>query len=252
MRTDYFNTNTYLAKSLCLEISPLSRPILDPQNPNSRYLDIFSREELRIQYGSDPTIIKEDIVEVHYVDKGNNYYELVGADRFGLILASHVIEHVPDVLRWLNGLALILHDGGVVKLAIPDKRFCFDHWRRLTSVSDIVGANLEKRKKPTSERVYDYKMFARGDMNDPIKHHAGLYPDVIPLSKEMHDYAMSVALKSETEYVDAHCWVWTPESFIEQMNFLSETNMLHLKLVEAEMLYTPQDTFEFFVTFERK
>jgi hypothetical protein len=252
MRTDYFHSAEYLSRSLCLEISPLSRPILDPNHPNSRYLDIFSREELKKQYETDHTINKDEIVEVHYVDKGNNYHELVGTDRFELILASHVIEHVPNLLKWLNGLALILRDNGVIKLAIPDKRYCFDYLRRQTSISDIVGAYLENRQKPTAERVYDYKMFARGEMNDPVLHHEGKYPTEIPLSNDMHNYAMEFAKKSLTGYVDAHCWVWTPESFTEQINFLSNNNLLHLKLIESETLFTQKNTFEFFVTLARK
>jgi hypothetical protein len=252
MRNDYFKVNEYLSKALCLEISPLCSPILTPEHPNTRFLDICSKAELMEKYRDHTTVDKNKIVDVHYVHKGQPYHELVGADRFDLIVASHVIEHIPNVLKWLNDLALILKDNGVVKLVIPDQRYCFDFRRRLTGVADILAAYLENRVKPGPERVYDYILFARGDMNNPQLHHEGKYPLDNPNKYEMHDAAYAIAKQCLTEYIDVHCSVWTPHTFTEQMNFLSQKNLLHLQLVESETIFTQQNSFEFFVTFRRK
>ncbi|MPW20588.1 methyltransferase domain-containing protein [Paraburkholderia sp. CNPSo 3157] len=50
------------------------------------------------------------------------------------IVASHVIEHVPDLITWLRELSHALRPGGQVRLAIPDKRFTFDLLRRETEL----------------------------------------------------------------------------------------------------------------------
>jgi hypothetical protein len=252
MREEYFRCEENLNKSLCLEISPLCFPILNPHNINSRFLDICSTEELKKKYEKDTNVDKDKIVNINYVDLGESYQSVVGNERFQLIIASHVIEHVPNVIKWLNGIAAILNDDGIVKLAVPDKRYCFDFERRLTTVSDMIGAFIEDRGKPTPERVYDHFMFTRPELNSPVFHHEGqVAPKFIP-TKKMHDYVYNIAESARHKYIDVHCSVWTPEAFVEQMNFVSKAGLLNLELVEAEMLDTQKNTNEFFVTFKRK
>jgi len=238
MRSLYFKCDENLNKSLCLEISPLCNPILSPEHPNTRFLDICSTEELKKKYEGDTNVDKDKIVTVHYVDKGGPYSDIVGHERFQLIIASHVIEHIPNVIKWLNGIALILKDDGVE--------------RRLTNLADLVGAYIENRKMPTPERVYDFFMFTRPELNSPVVHHDGQQATKHILTKEIHKRAYENAQDSLTKYVDMHCSVWTPETFIEQMNFLTEMNLLNLELIEEETLYTQKNTNEFFVTFKRK
>jgi hypothetical protein len=252
MRHTYVKSTDYLKKSLCMEISPLASPVLDPNHPNSRFLDICSQDELKIKYANDPTVDKDRIVPVHYVHHGESYRELVGGERFGLIVACHVIEHVPNVLKWLNDLSEILEEQGIVKLVIPDKRYCFDFMRRCTSVSDIVGAFLENRLQPNPERVYDHFLHVNGTMNDPSLHHAGKYEKEFTPTIQMHETAMEFARLSLTQYIDTHCWVWTPDTFCEQMVFLQTAGLLNLELIIPEMMGTPHNSFEFYVTFRKK
>jgi SAM-dependent methyltransferase len=252
MRHSYIKSSTYLDHSVCLEISPLASPVLDPKHANSRFLDICSQKELQEKYSGDATVNKEDIVPVHYVHHGEKYSDLVGNEKFGLIVACHVIEHVPNVLKWLNELAEILAENGEIKLIIPDQRYCFDFTRRLTGLSDIVGAFLENRTKPTPERVYDHFLHVNGEMNDATLHHQGKYSKEFKPTRVLHERALLFAQNSLHQYIDTHCSVWTPDTFREQMIFLSECNMLHLELIESEMLYTPLNSFEFYVTFRRK
>jgi len=252
IRNNYFKFD-YLNKFLCLEISPLSRPLIAPKHPNSRFLDICSTEELKKKYSDDPDVNKNEIVQIHYVHKNQSYKELVGDDKFGLIIASHVIEHVPNLVGWFQDIESVLLDDGLLQLAVPDKRFCFDFRRRLSNISDIMGAYIENRKKPSATSVYDHSMFAQNELcNDPILHHSGRSPVDFKQTKEYHQSALKIAQQSINEYVDVHCWQFIPETFTTLFNFLYERKLIRLKLLEKETRLTQQNEHEFFVTFKKQ
>jgi hypothetical protein len=252
MESAYFKIYPNLNNFICLEIAPLSRPLLPKDHPNSRYLDVLSAEELKQHYLNDPSIIKDDIVEVHYVHKGQPYKELVGNEVFGLIIATHVIEHVPNLINWLNDIESILDDDGILQLAIPDKRYCFDFRRRLTDISDVIGAYLEDRKKPAPGIVYEHFLYVPNEIcNDPVKHHNGEVSQEYNITKQYHEVALKYAKDSLSSYVDTHCWVWTPESFIKIMSILYENKLIKLKVVEEETVLTKVNTHEFYITMKK-
>ena len=56
-------------------------------------------------------------------DPSKSYLDLVGDSRFQLVYASLVVEHVPDLVTFLNDVASILVAGGEFRLAVPDKRY---------------------------------------------------------------------------------------------------------------------------------
>ena len=124
-------------------------------------MDHGTREEIEAKYANDVTVTRDGKVPfIHYVWKGQPYKELVQQDRFGMILASHVVEHVPDLVGYLNQVADILIPGGVLRLAVPDKRYCFDARRRLSTRGDIIEAHLEQRKRPSVRAAYDFFLYS--------------------------------------------------------------------------------------------
>jgi hypothetical protein len=145
-RQAYFVASAQNSKSM-LEVSPLAAPIL-PQDSRTRNIDVGYKSDLIAKYAHDPSVDKDKIVDVHYKWSGQPYKEIVNGDRFDLIVASHVIEHTPDVVGWLNMLSEVLLETGEVKLVIPDARYCFDHFRPRSTIADVVGAFLEQRSKP--------------------------------------------------------------------------------------------------------
>ena len=249
MINTYFKIYPYLNNFKCLEIAPLSRPILPKEHPNTRYLDILSAKELKEHYLKDPNIIKDDIVDVHYIHRGQPYKELVCGEVFGLILASHVIEHVPNLINWLNDIESILDENGILQMTIPDKRYCFDFRRRLTDISDVIGAFLEDRKKPVPGIVYEHFLYVPNEIcNDPVKHHNGEVLHEFNITKQYHEVALKFAKESLNKYIDTHCWVWTPESFIKIMSILYENGLIKLKVIEEETVFTKINTHEFYIT----
>jgi hypothetical protein len=252
MENSYFKIYPAINNHKCLEIAPLNRPILPKEHPNTRYLDILSAKELKEHFLNDPNIIKDDIVDVHYIHRGQPYKELVCGEKFGLIVASHVIEHVPNLINWLNDIESILDKNGILQMTIPDKRYCFDFRRRLTDISDVIGAYLEDRKKPGPGIVYEHFLYVPNEMcNDPVKHHNGEVSHEFSVTKQYHEVALTFAKKSLNKYIDTHCWVWTPESFIKIMSLLYENDLIKLKVIEEDTVFTKIDTHEFHITMTR-
>ncbi|WP_044156709.1 class I SAM-dependent methyltransferase, partial [Escherichia coli] len=67
---------------------------------------------------------------------------------FDLIVASHVIEHVPDLIGWLKDAISVLKVGGTLALVVPDKRFTFDILRPLATYREVAAAHKEARHRP--------------------------------------------------------------------------------------------------------
>src|SRR6185312_15045331 len=90
------------------------------------------------------------------VTGGESIEGYIEKETLDYVLASHVMEHVPDFLGWLESNLKLLKVGGRIAVAFPDKRYCFDIKRRSTCISDILCAYLEKRKKPTFQQICDH------------------------------------------------------------------------------------------------
>ena len=112
-----------LADSTGLEIGALHSPLVRRHESQIRYVDYASTAVLRenFRHPGDPA----DIVEVDIVWGGRTLRECLDAP-VDYILASHVIEHVPDLIGWLLELREALKPGKVLGLAIPDRRHTFD------------------------------------------------------------------------------------------------------------------------------
>ncbi len=91
-------------------------------------VDHLDQEGLREKYrGRDFDV---GLIErVDHVWSGQALPDLVGAGRASWVVASHVAEHSPDLVRFLEGCLGLLEPGGKLVLALPDHRRCFDKKR---------------------------------------------------------------------------------------------------------------------------
>ena len=123
------------------EIGALCNPILKKSEADIRYVDYADAKSLRAHYANNPLIDPEKIVETDAI-WGKDTLLTALKQPVDLIVASHVVEHVPDLILWLDELHLALAPRGQVSLAIPDRRFTFDFLRRETSLSDVLAVHL--------------------------------------------------------------------------------------------------------------
>ena len=142
------------ATGLGLEVGPSYNPLL-PKSAgyNVEIFDHADAETLRAKYRDNASQIEE----VDYVSDGRGLLDVIGEPgRYDYIVASHVIEHVADIVRFVQDCETLLKDGGTLVLAVPDKRYCFDTLRPISTVGQALQAFAEKRTRHSPGVVFDH------------------------------------------------------------------------------------------------
>lgn len=239
----------YVSKDGCgLEIGPSFSPIAPKKDGyNVHIIDHMSHEQLAEKY-RDHHVTLENIEEVDFVWQGESYAELTGkSNYYDWIIASHVIEHAPDFIAFLNDCASILKDEGVLSLAIPDKRYCFDHYRPISGLSQIIDRHFEKKNAHTPGSVAEYflNIVTKGGCIAWDANTAGEYC----LNHSIDDalQAMSLVVE-EGSKLDIHAWCFTPHSFRLIIHDLFCLGLIPFKEVE----FFPTEGCEFHVALSRR
>lgn len=229
-----------------VEIGPSHRPIA-PKNMGfkTHVIDHMSRDDLKIKY-KDSNVALENIEEVDFIWRGESYAELTkNHGHYDWVIASHVVEHVPNLIGFLLDCEAILKNDGVLSLAVPDSRFCFDHFRPLSSLGSIIDANIAHRKFNSVGTVAEFLLNA-------VKRGGAItWPRT---STEEFTFIHGIAgvkgaIKKAAKggYVDAHVWCFTPHWFrviIEDLYALGFISM-------REISFFDPGTHEFYVTLGR-
>jgi len=119
-----------------IEIGALHKP-MDLTGANVTevlYVDSLTLEELRNHYPelNDLPLVTPDIV----VD-GTTLATIEG-ESLDFIIANHLIEHLDNPLLAFESWCGKLKQGGVVFMAVPDKRYTFDKPRPLTPLHHLI------------------------------------------------------------------------------------------------------------------
>lgn len=236
-------------KGLGLEIGPSHNPIA-PKNKgfNVHILDHASASDLRRKYQGHG-INLDNIEEVDFVWHGETLQELIGKTGcYDWIIASHVIEHVPDLIAYLQQCEALLKPEGILSLVIPDKRYCFDYFSSTSSTGNVLDAYAEKRVRPSHGQVFDHIANAskrNGNIAWSSDGLGGADELVHTFSEAQVHWEKSV---TTTDYIDVHCWRFTPASFR-----LLISDLLNLGLCNLE-IKTEFDTTgcEFYVSLGKK
>jgi SAM-dependent methyltransferase len=198
-----------------LEIGALNRPLLPRHLGRIFFADHCSTAELKHKYSTGLPFPEDEICHVDFDLSKMTLRETDGG--FDYVVASHVIEHVPDLVGWLRDLESILKVGGILALAIPDKRYTFDLFRRETTLWMVEQA--VSRPRPDPETILDF--FANLVTVDTARLWAGNdAADQAHKTYSAEDCVNVLSRYSAGEYIDVHCWVFTPASFrvlIEQV-----------------------------------
>lgn len=234
-----------------LEIGPLCWPLVTKAESNGRiyYVDYSSAEFLREKYKKDSSVIINEIVEIDYLWGNQTLPELVAEKKFDYAIASHVIEHVPNMLGWLREIAEVLKDGGILSLAIPDKRYTFDIKRPLTVLGDLIESYLLNKRRPSPRDIFDHTSLAckvdmvlawnNGvDLNN-LEHMGGLEKAYLLASKYL----------SEEDYQDVHVNILTPVRFLELLEKASELGLFDYEIASFHDTY--YNSHEFIVLLRR-
>ncbi len=240
-----------IAKGQGLELGPLTSPIVKKNEGDIFYADHMSRDELKEKYKSEPVEL-DKIVPVDFILKDKSLTEAVAGKKFDYVLASHVIEHIPDTVRWLKDVAHVLKPGGILSLVIPDKRFTFDVNRQVTRPSELIGAYLDGLKKPSSAMMYDFAVNYTPNVDtasawmDSEKYTGNRAKRRWSLQEA---YGMCLQNLDPKQYVDSHCLVFTPYSFMDILREIIINDLMDYEV--AFFLETQQNELEFYVSLRK-
>jgi predicted SAM-dependent methyltransferase len=187
------------------------------QGWNTKIVDVASRNELLEKYGHLPGA--DTIEEVDFVWRDGSLLDAVPREHHGsfdALIASHVIEHQPDVIGFLRAAETFLTATGIVVLAIPDKRFCFDYFKPLTLTGDVLAAYRARRTRHSSNSVWDhfaYNVAVNGVIawgQHPI---AASSLSLVSSFDHAYEQFLKCDEESSSPYIDVHAWGFTPANF---------------------------------------
>ncbi|MDR2743308.1 MAG: class I SAM-dependent methyltransferase, partial [Treponema sp.] len=93
-----------------LEIGPLTTPnVKKSPGRNVFYADIRTTEEVKNFYKNDPNVVNDNIVPIDYVINGTYSDSLKNVEKFDYVIATHVIEHIPELISFFQDIAGILN-----------------------------------------------------------------------------------------------------------------------------------------------
>jgi len=228
-----------------LEIGPSHNPIAPKKKGYKVHiLDHCSTEELRAKYQKHGLNL-DNIEEVDFVWRGQSLPELVGKKHcYDWIIASHVVEHIPDLISFLQQCDDLLNNNGVISLVVPDKRYCFDFFQPVSTTGMLLDANAVKRLRPSPGQVFDHCANA-SSFNGNIAWSENQRVEPNGLVHSFKDAKERWERASQTdEYLDVHCWRFTPESFSLVLSDLAELGLINLE-IKAQF---PTSGCEFYVS----
>ena len=117
-----------------IEIGALHQPLRVPAAARVKYVDRMPVPDLRRQYAE---LAHEPLVEVDIIDNGERL-TTIGGDTQDFVIANHFLEHCQNPIQTFRNLFRVLKPGGILYLAVPDKRFTFDSDRPCTTVEHIM------------------------------------------------------------------------------------------------------------------
>ncbi len=232
-----------------MEIGALDKPVIPPDTPGVFYVDHTDTATLRQKYLDDPHVDKDRLVHVGGVWGANTLAQAAAtAAPFDLIVASHVVEHVPDLVTWFEELASVLGPKGEVRLAIPDRRYTFDFLRRETVIADVLDAWICRARRPTNRCVLDHALHV-GAIDCGQAWQPGFDgSELVTWNTPEQAIALARHALVDDQYHDVHCWVFTPQSFGRLMVELARCGVVRLRC--AGFHDTAPNTFEFFVALQ--
>jgi hypothetical protein len=229
----------------CLEIGPFNCPVL--VGKNIKYFEVLDKEQLisrAISLNRNPI----SIPNIDFVDKDGNLKTIT--EKFDAVLSCHSIEHQIDLIKHLQDVSDLLNDNGVYIVILPDKRFCFDHFIKETTIADVIYThnNNTNNNNHTLKSVIEHRVLTCH--NNPIRHwnedHGVLDVTSDKILSAIEEY--NTALKNNN-YIDVHSLQFTPTSFSNIISLLYDLKYTDLKI---KRLYpTIRNGIEFFAVLEK-
>jgi len=133
-----------------IEIGALHNPLPLPRKARTIYVDRMSVPDLKQHYAEFKNL---KLAPVSIIANGETLEALADQSQ-DFVIGNHLIEHAQDPIKMLKNWLRVLRPGGVIFMAVPDKRFTFDQNRPSTSIEHLIR---DHRDGPTASRRDHYR-----------------------------------------------------------------------------------------------
>jgi hypothetical protein len=184
----------------------------------------------------------DEIEEVDFVGDACQIGEFVQdaslTGEISYIISSHNFEHLPNPILFLQGCSDGLKEGGVLSMAVPDYRACFDYYRMPTRLSDWLSAYHVDRKQPSPETLFDSdtmgSRYIKNGTSQPGCNIAKDDPEKFIANRQLvsayEQYQSSC--NAIGVYRDVHCSVLFPALLELLLRDLRKLGLMDLELIE--------------------
>ena len=225
-----------LAQTTGAEIGPLARPLVSKEHARVIYVDHSDAATLRQRYAGHADVevsrIEVDVIwGAKTLRQAIRHANALPPDGLDYVIASHVVEHVPDFVGWLREVRQVLRADGRLRLAVPDRRYTFDRLRRESSLTEVLAAWVQQDRRPNVHSLLDFCLNeTRLSAEDAW---AGRFDE--DALRQLRPHTLQSALLVARDalynggYHDVHCWTFTPRSFA-----LLAAELAHHGLIDFE------------------
>lgn len=235
-RRNWLERHFPVQKGTTLEFGAFDYPTYLKAETSIEYVDYFSKEELaEMHTAAKPERVK-NAIEVDYAIKEIDFARHLPR-KFDLLIANHVIEHVPDLIRWLSNAAKLLRSASArIFLSVPHKEYTFDKIRPLTTLTDLLFAHENRLVAPSVQQVFESLYYYRPIRAEHVWGPKAEYERLIKAGRYKNAKVAWESAKDKLEgegFLDLHCTVFTYESFLDLMGELERGGYTQLKVIHS-------------------
>ena len=190
-----------------IEIGALHSPLKVSEKAHVTYVDRMTVSDLLLQY---PEMASQQLVPVDIVADGERL-EPLSDDSQDFVIANHFIEHCQNPVLAIENIIRVLKPGGVLYLALPDKRFTFDSARPVTDIEHLLRDYTEGGQCSRREHFAEWARLVDG-------------------IADARDAEARVNLLMEQDY-SIHFHVWSQKEMIELVTFLQGRHPFDIELM---------------------
>ena len=225
-----------------VEIGPGFRPTFPKAEGWSILtMDHCDTHDLIAKFRDDPNVppvLLDQIESVDLVWAGGEYSDVPGMPRnLDFVVACHVIEHALDFIGFLCGMSAVLRTDGLLLLAVPSAHLCFDFYRPVSTLGDVLMAHRAPSVYDVKARVDQLYLgsalggaicWDESSLRRAAEEGEGPVPsapesDVTALVRSMAESALE-----DGQYRDGHRWVFELETFRDLVYRLREAGLIDL------------------------
>jgi SAM-dependent methyltransferase len=148
-----------------VEIGALHRPLWVPRGAQVFYVDRLTNDELRGHY---PELTHLPFVKVDIIDDGETLSRFESSSQ-DFIIANHFLEHTQDPIGTMRRFLDVLRPGGIIYLAVPDKRFTFDQHRPETDFAHVLRDYREGPQWSHDDHVREFASLVMGQSAEQLE-----------------------------------------------------------------------------------